>query len=513
MTALSSIQQLPAPMQSSPAHDGNVSPYGDLVIALIILLIGVFYAGTIREGNFWADDYALYVHHAENIAEGRPYADTGYIYNPAVAGYSPRAYPPVFPLLLAPVYRAFGLNLHAMKLEVVGFFILTLVVLAVYWRRDLSRPSLLALLIVLGLSPIFWGFKDSVVADLPFLFFFYSTALIVRGAPRGGRRWWQWAIATGLLLYLCVGTRTVGLSLLVGLVIYELAKYRKLTRFVLLALFVCGMFALAQRQVLGTGEQSYTDQLHPTFATVVANLKEYSQDFALLWTRSLGRTFSITLFGLTTALVWVGIRRHYRAGLTVLEAFLLPYLLIVIVWPSPQGLRFLFPLIPFYIYLMLVGLEDLSRFIPPLWGRAALASVVALIALSYGFAFHHATYRVIRQTDGNPAFNDLCGFIRSNTNREDVLVFRRSRALSLFTSRPAAVYDSQHADGLEADFARVHASYIITSSLFEEDRQVLIPFIRTHSASFHEVYENSDFEMYRILLPSAEAKISADRSR
>jgi hypothetical protein len=211
--------------------------------------------------------------------------------------------------------------------------------------------------------------------------------------------------------------------------------------------------------------------------------------------------------------VWVGIRRHYRAGLTVLEAFLLPYLLIVIVWPSPQGLRFLFPLIPFYIYLMLVGLEDLSGWIAPLWSRAALASVVALIALSYGFAFHHATYRVIRQTDGNPAFNDLCGFVRSNTNREDVLVFRRSRALSLFTSRPAAVYDSQHADGLEADFARIHASYIITSSLFEDDRQVLIPFIRTHSASFREVYENSDFEMYRILLPSAEAKISAHRSR
>jgi hypothetical protein len=510
MTTLSSPQALLPPTQSSPPRERHISTYGDLVIALVILMIGVFYAATIREGNFWPDDYALYVHHAENIAEGRPYGETGYIYNPAVADYSPRAYPPVFPLLLAPVCRAYGLNLRAMKLEIVGFFILTLMVLAAYWRHDLRWTSLLALLTILGLSPIFWGFKDSVVADIPFLLFFYSTALVARDAPRGGGYWWKWAIATGLLLYLCLGTRTVGLSLVAGLVIYEVAKYKKLTRSVLLALFVCGMFVLVQRQVLGTGEQSYADQLRPTLATVISNVKDYSEDFAVLWTRSLGRSFSLVLFGMTTALAWVGIRRHFRAGLTVLEALLFPYLLIVIIWPSPQGLRFLFPLIPFYIYLMLLGLEDLSRFIASSWSRAALVSVVALILLSYSFAFEQATYRVIRQTDGNPAFNDLCGFIRNNTNREDVFVFRRSRALSLFTSRPAAIYDFQHADRLEADFATIHANYIVTSPLFEEDRQVLIPFIRTHPASFREVYENADFEMYRVLLPSAQAKISAD---
>jgi hypothetical protein len=83
---------------------------GLLGIALLILIIATFYIASIRRGNFWPDDYALYVHHAENIAEGRPYADTGYIYNPGAADYSPRAYPPVFPLLLAPIYRAYGLD-------------------------------------------------------------------------------------------------------------------------------------------------------------------------------------------------------------------------------------------------------------------------------------------------------------------------------------------------------------------------------------------------------------------
>jgi hypothetical protein len=479
-----------------------------VVLALVILMIGVFYAATVRRGNFWADDYALYVHHAENIAEGHAYSDTGYIYNPEIADYSPRAYPPVFPLLLAPVYRGWGLNLHAMKLEVVGFFVLMLVVVAAYWKRDLEWPFLPALIVILGLSPIFWAFKDSVVADVPFLFFFYSTALLARDAPRDGRGWWRWAIATGVFLYLCVGTRTVGLSLLAGLVLYDLAKHRKVTHFVLLALFVCGMCVLLQREFLGTAEQSYADQLHPTVITVVSNLKGYSQDFAMLWTRSLGRTFSLILFGTTTALVCVGIRRHCRKGLTVLDAFLAPYLLIVIIWPSAQGLRFLFPLIPFYLYTMLLGLQDLNRFLTPLWSGAALAAVAGMIAVSYGFAFHHATYGVIRQTDGNPAFNELCGFIRNNTNFGDVLVFRRSRALSLFTSRRGAVYDMKHEDGLAAEFAGIRAKYVISSPLFEEDRQILIPFIRKHSAEFEAVYENADFRMYRVLVPSGKQELS-----
>jgi hypothetical protein len=116
---------------------------------------------SIRRGNFWPDDYALYVHHAENIAEGRPYADTGYIYNPGAADYSPRAYPPVFPLLPAPICRAYGLDLHAMKIEVVVFFVLALAtnissglrlkdILLYVWRRwgvgfgEGNSPSLCA---------------------------------------------------------------------------------------------------------------------------------------------------------------------------------------------------------------------------------------------------------------------------------------------------------------------------------------------------------------------------------
>src|SRR5579859_5083789 len=86
-----------------------------------IALIGIFFVLTRRPGQHWGDDFAAYIHHAENIVEGRPYADIGYIFN-LQNPVSPMATLPVFPLLLAPSYFLFGLNLEAMKIELILFF-------------------------------------------------------------------------------------------------------------------------------------------------------------------------------------------------------------------------------------------------------------------------------------------------------------------------------------------------------------------------------------------------------
>jgi len=110
-----------------------------LYLGSLLATITVFYLATLREGHLWGDDFAMYIHHAQNIAQGRPYADTGYVYNPAVPVYGPRMYPPVFPLLLAPLYKVFGLSLIPMKVEQVVFIVLMLATVLCYgiasWER------------------------------------------------------------------------------------------------------------------------------------------------------------------------------------------------------------------------------------------------------------------------------------------------------------------------------------------------------------------------------------------
>ena len=113
---------------------------GNLWLILLLITIAIFHAVTIRQGHIWADDFAMYIHHAQNIVEGRPYAQTRYLFTPT-ALVGPRMYPPVFPLLLAPVVRFFGLNLIPIKFEQVIFFVLALAVICLYWLRDLGANT------------------------------------------------------------------------------------------------------------------------------------------------------------------------------------------------------------------------------------------------------------------------------------------------------------------------------------------------------------------------------------
>lgn len=108
-----------------------------IIITVLILIIGTFYVLTIRDGHDWGDDFSMYVHHAKNVTEGIQYDRVRYIPNPAFPSYSPSACPPVFPLLLAPVYFCFGLNLTAMKIEIVVLFMAFLFVFCFIFRRDL----------------------------------------------------------------------------------------------------------------------------------------------------------------------------------------------------------------------------------------------------------------------------------------------------------------------------------------------------------------------------------------
>ena len=43
-------------------------------LVLLLAVIGAFYVLTLRQGHRWGDDFAMYILHARNIAEGRAYS-------------------------------------------------------------------------------------------------------------------------------------------------------------------------------------------------------------------------------------------------------------------------------------------------------------------------------------------------------------------------------------------------------------------------------------------------------
>src|SRR5262249_49815316 len=154
------------PTTASPATQRGAAMRKPETLTLgVILLIGAFYLATLRPGQEWGDDFSLYVAHARNLAEGRPYADTGYLYNPDYPSLSPRTSPPVSPLLLVPAYLAFGMTLTALKAWVVLLFLGFLWVFARLLLRRLPLPYALACLLAVGLNPYLWQLKDRLLSE------------------------------------------------------------------------------------------------------------------------------------------------------------------------------------------------------------------------------------------------------------------------------------------------------------------------------------------------------------
>jgi hypothetical protein len=485
------------------AHIASTFPLREkFYIVALLGLIGIFHAETVRTGHIWGDDFAMYVHHAQNIVEHRPYTDTGYIPNPSVPVYGPKYYPPVFPLLLAPVYRTFGMNVIPMKLEQVLFLLLALIVVYALWRRELGHEYSLALVAMLGFAPAFWIAKDEVLSDIPFLFFFYLAVLLVgnrSGEPgKLSRSRWSQAVLTGFVIYLAMGTRTVGIALLAGLALYDLLRCRRITRHTAVSIAVCVVLLIAQRHVLGIGGSSYPYQ-PPTLFTIAGNIAEYTRVLAAFWVASRRGAFAYGALVLLISLAAAGLFLQRGRGLTFLEAALVPYLAIVVLWPFPAGVRIIFPLVPWVGYLAVSGCKRAAEKMVPRYSSAAAVAFVLVIATCYAQFYRKADFGPIHQTAGLLEFNQLCQAVRDSTASQDPIIYRRARALSLYTGRPASV--ANHL-GSQAELwrwaATIHAKYLVTTNAFNDDDEFLIRFAENNAGSLDLIYENANFKLYRI---------------
>ncbi|MET0399847.1 MAG: hypothetical protein ABW277_23870, partial [Longimicrobiaceae bacterium] len=177
----------PAPRATHhPAH-GRAGRWAAPAAAVLVALLHAAAPGN-GPGPTYGDDWALYLLHARSLVEGRPYADTGFLVNPLNPWFSPQRYPPGFPLLLAPVYAAAGLDFRALKGVVVLGLAGALLLLARLARRELPPAAAAGVVLLAGLHPFVWTFRDDLLPDLPFTFLcLLSLALAERAAAAGPR--------------------------------------------------------------------------------------------------------------------------------------------------------------------------------------------------------------------------------------------------------------------------------------------------------------------------------------
>ena len=79
------------------------------------IFVYIFFAGAflfnacyLSDGHNWGDDFAQYIINARNIVNHKPFTSGVMLDNNII-------YPPGLPLMLAPLFKAFGLNFKLLK--------------------------------------------------------------------------------------------------------------------------------------------------------------------------------------------------------------------------------------------------------------------------------------------------------------------------------------------------------------------------------------------------------------
>jgi hypothetical protein len=473
-----------------------------LVVAAVILVVAICYAVTLTSGHvFVSDDFAAYVMHARNLVEGHPYSDIGYIPNPDAMWISPSSgYPPVYPMILAPIYLLFGLNLHAFKVVTAFCFVGFLSVYAKLIESELGGVAAAILVLLLSFNPVFWGQREFILSEFPYLLFSFGALLAIERVYAGlerdeikiGR-----VVLVSALLYCAYGTRTIGVAVILGLIVADLVKFRRPSRFLICVLALTGILIGAQTLLL-TSPNGYASAFHFSLHTIAVNTIYYGKTLSYVWDNGFSKGFQIVFALAFTAAATIGYLKSLWWERGAKEFYLLAYAAVLVAWNSEIGLRGLLPILPLYFFY---GVRECGRLLE----RARLpvrviatGAFAGIVAVSYAGKIRHEAALPAEPNVADADAASMFEYVRGHSTPADVVVFSKPRSLALFTGRRVAALSPDQTQTQQFAFLNsIHAT-ILVDAVWSEIK----PGDVLSANSAQEVFHTDRYRVYRVNFPA-----------
>jgi len=444
----------------------------------------------------------LYIHHAKNIVMGKNYSDTGYIFNPLNPSLSPKTYPPFFPVLLTPIYYFYGLNFHIMKLEIIFFFLLFLYSVYFYFRDYIDTEFSVLLIFLIGFNYWFWDFKDRILSDIPFAFLtFLSLSLLIKVYQKSGnnRKVLSLSTLTGFLIYLCFTTRTIGFVLIPVVITYDFITEKNITTKTMIISIIFILLYSFQLLVL-PNDLSYFKQFNFCFDTIINHIVYYALTLAFFWRNGYFKLLTYAVFLLFSIAALIGYFLKIKRGFCFSEIFIIYYILLILMWPAPLGLRGLIPIIPFYIFYGIYFMNYCKNYYHKknlFWAAFIIFNLI--LSGSYIMQYKINGFAPIKKGIHNLESIELFNFIRSETQKSDIIIFFKPRVLALFTDRPSSCYPLIVKEDEFLDYLKsIKANYLIENINYKPN-QTLSKFIKQNKNKFKLVFYNNDFRVFKII--------------
>ncbi len=541
---------------------------GMAVVLALCALVFALHAATVRPGHPWwgMDDFTAYLVHGRNLLEGRPYGDIDSVHDPELGSSHQRtAFPPAFSVLVGLVDRAttggtdgdpararaadglpldggrapaarvapgdrppvlgddpsrpYGLDILSLKRMVALFTALSVLAVWAAFRRTSGGAVLLLAVAAYALSPYVFAFRELVRSEMLFLFLLYVWLAQVQGldeAEREGRRPWGRALLCGLVLAAAYATRTAAIVLPPTLVATDLLRTRRIRRTTWVVLGVAGACVLAQRAAFAAVEGGYLDKAAREweFATITFNLEQLAWNYERLWSNGVSGLAQRAVAMLAAAVAAVGFLARLRRP-TVVEVFTVLYTGMILVLPTDSAwMRYQLPVLPVILLCLFTGARVLGNLAPKPSARL-VGVTAALVVATYAGAYAHLDYGPLEDGLTAPSTVEAFDWVDRNTDADEVVVFKKSRALTLATGRPSLCYPELYAFGelpdeelwrhFEAVDARVFLlkhTPVAPSNLFRmlnhSDVGFLERFVSRFPDRFEEVWRNADFVAYEV---------------
>lgn len=472
------------------------------VLLLIAMLLGF---GTLRRGHEWGDDFAWYILQARSVLDGTvdEFMETSAFTNNESTTYvGPLAYPWGYPLILAPAYMLRGTHPLVLKLPGLFFYAAFLICLYLLMKSRLTQTDSLLMVALFAFNPLLIQFLDQILSDIPFLFFSTLSLWLITS---DGRRSLLQSVLIGASIYFLVFLRATGILLLGCFLIVEFLRLLKhrgdrgtVRQIVMGSAVVCLAFVLlwvVNSMLFPSGGGSYLEQYAGmTLEQVTTFATRYFNVYGLFFGEGSGWLY--LYYGLVIFFL-IGLWRHWRGEL-VFTLFFALWMLVHIPYPYWQGPRYIFPLLPIFMYFTFQGMKYGIGKLPEGYARAgqwafygfwSLLAVVFLISSSLNAFVNLQSDRDI-SGPFDPFSREVYKYIQDETPPDSIVIFFKPRVMRLMTDR-ATIMSTECDRMLKGD-------YLVLSRKVGENQQIPPEEIGACNLPLNEVLKNNRFVVYEI---------------
>jgi len=470
------------------------------VLPLGICLAALLAFAFLHSYENWGDDWAQYMLQGKAILD-RDLHDciqqNAFMMRESAYAPGPVAYSWGFPLLLALEGKVFSFDIHVFKLCNVLIFLL--LVLAIYRlaRSYVTDTGALAVALMFAFNPFLLYYCNHVLTELPFTLISVCAFLAMETRDLRGRSRALSLLVSGALAFAAFTFRTNGILILAAATVREFLPgptekglHRPRLTELLLPYISFSLLYTIWRVLFPAGGDGYLQKLRAASVhTLLTNALTYPVSLFDFFTAGYhSAVLAVVLGPLVLLVASQGWRKTAH-----LSAYILLTLALYTVWPERQDYRFMIPVTPFLVILIVSGLDALAQWkttgkLAPLLARSVEYGFPILFLVAASGLVITGKLREERWNPYNQPSLQMFQWIKSRTPSDAVISFFKPRAMHLLAGRICLT-------GMPGDIPKV-SYFVYTKHSNNEGAPPLGEYQQV--AGLTPAFENQDFVVYRV---------------